>query len=225
MAESEKYINIHAHRVADDPFEQVITNLNCKEYDERVEVPGAIYSIGFHPWEIVGSDMSACIEKIHSAAANSRIVAIGETGIDKAIGTSVEIQTELFERQVEIAVLNRLPVIIHAVKATQELLDFKKSHQPDVPMIIHGFRGNKQTAEGLIAAGYYLSVGHTVVHSAKLAEAVKAVPLERIFIETDESPVPIHKLYLYIAELMDISEQELQQHMSEKLKRLFRRIT
>ncbi len=127
----------------------------------------------------------------------------------------------VFQRHLEIAEEAKLPVIIHSVRTTQELIHFNKAKPSAVPLIIHGFRGGIQEAGDLVRQGFYLSLGEAVLFSDKLQQAVKALPLEKLFLETDESEVSIVDLYTFIAEIRQITVTELQAHMIEKANSLF----
>ena len=78
------------------------------------------------------------------------------------------------------------PLVIHLVKAVDELLKVKRDLRPSNPWIIHGFRGKAALAEEYLKHGFYLSFGE------KYQEvALCRVPADRLFIETDESEVSI----------------------------------
>ncbi len=77
LPDSERFVNIHAHRQAGSPEEWVLTNLFAKDYppdgDEEAQ-----YSVGLHPWHIEGSDVSRILKKIKLATQNPKVFAIGD---------------------------------------------------------------------------------------------------------------------------------------------------
>ena len=75
-----------------------------------------------------------------------QFVAVGEAGFDKLTAAPMELQVRMFEKQVELSEKYRLPLIIHCVKAMDELLAVRKKLNPAQPWIWHGFRG--ETAAG-----------------------------------------------------------------------------
>lgn len=95
----------------------------------------------------------------HCLSSNPRVVAVGEAGLDKLCDVPLPLQQEAFQAAIELSEKYRFPLLIHAVKATVELLVFQKKHRPTQPWIIHGFRGKKELAEDLLRHGFYLSFG------------------------------------------------------------------
>lgn len=216
-----QYVNIHAHREAQSSDEWLIKNIDIHRNFAEELAQEANYSIGLHPWKIEEVDIDACFDFIREARKNKHVIAIGECGLDKAIDIPLQKQMEVYERHFEIAEEAKLPVIIHSVRSTQELIQFNKVNPSLVPLIIHGFRGGIQEAGNLLKQGFYLSFGETVLFSDKVRHTVKALPLEKLFIETDDSEVSIVDLYIYIAEIRKITVAELQAHMIEKTNSLF----
>lgn len=140
------------------------------------------YSVGIHPWDADRAD-DRTFSKLRAMAADSRVVAIGEAGIDALRGPSDEIQEHVFIRQARLADELGKPLIIHAVRTFNRLIGLKKSMKPSVPWIIHGFRGKPELALQLVRNGFYISLGD------KFNEAVPAaVPAERILHESDRMP-------------------------------------
>ena len=84
-------------------------------------------------------------------------IAIGEAGFDKLRGPSPELQRKVFEEQVAISEELKKPVVIHCVRAWDELLAVHKKLKPKMPWLIHGFRGNTELAAQLLSKGMYLS--------------------------------------------------------------------
>ena len=82
----------------------------------------------------------------------------------------------------ELAAANRsLPVIIHCVRAYNDLIPILR-HYPHVTPVIHGFTGSPELAERLLQAGGYLSFGHRTAASPKTRQALAAVPVDRGFL-------------------------------------------
>ncbi|MCA1747683.1 MAG: TatD family hydrolase, partial [Bacteroidales bacterium] len=100
---------------------------------------------------------------------------------------------------------------------------FSKSLRPPVPMIIHGFRGSVQLAEDLLKYDYYLSFGEPLLESDKVREVFARLPIEKLFLETDESEAPIGEIYAAAAELKCTTVSSVRLHMFEKTMNLFSR--
>lgn len=177
--------------------------INCSP-DAFAPCPGQWYSVGIHPWSLRGDIPQEVWERLQAAVTHPQVLAIGEAGLDKLTDASMALQETVFIRQAKMADAAGKPLIVHLVKATDALLRLKKELKPRVPWIIHGFRGKAQLAEELLRHGFYLSFG------AKFqAEAVRTVPLSRLFIETDESLAPITETYGRVAAVRRIPLEEL----------------
>ena len=219
-----QYVNIHAHRFSSGPGEWVLSSLKSLEYPPDANV-GAYYSVGLHPWELESGaiDISNALKKVRLAVENCQVLAVGEAGIDKLIKVPLDLQLQVFRFQVEIAELADLPVIIHAVKAWQELIRFSREFKPSVPMIIHGFRGSQQLADELIREGFYLSFGQALLHSETLRAVFASLPEEKIFLESDESEEEIIEIYRMGAESSGMEQEALGQIIARNTNELFTR--
>ena len=145
-----------------------------------------------------------------------QFVAVGEAGLDKLTAAPMELQVRMFEKQVELSEKYRLPLIIHCVKAMDELLAVRKKLNPAQPWIWHGFRGKPQQAGQLIKNGIYLSFG---AHYSE--ETVKGVPVGRLFLETDDSPVDIEEVLKQVAKARSTDVEELRQAIRENIQKVF----
>ena len=206
------YFNIHTH-VSVHP-ESEIRSLAPEELstDNR-----SFYaSVGIHPWALTEENADIQWEALRESIKDKRIVAIGECGLDKLKGSSMELQTAVFKQEAALAEDSSLPLIIHCVKAFNELIQLKKEISPCQPWIIHGFRGKLPLALDCIRHGFYLSIG-----SHFQENTLKAIPLDRLFIETDESEESIESIYQRIAEIKGISQQELLEAINKNVREVF----
>ncbi len=217
-----QYVNIHAHRYSSGPDEWTLTNIMVEDYPPAPD-ESANYSVGLHPWNIENVEIPDSLKKVQMATENFQVLAIGETGLDRLNNTSKSLQLRVFEAQIEIAEFACLPLIIHAVKTHAEMIHLVKTHRPSVPMIIHGFRGSRQLAEDLAASGFFLSFGDSLMRSESLRMIFKSLPLESLFLETDESESKITDIYKTAATIREISIEELRWNMAEKTDAIFER--
>jgi TatD DNase family protein len=190
-------------------------NLMAKDFPPD-DIENGYYSVGFHPYNVGRVNEEETLEKVRLAVDHPRILALGEIGLDKSIDAAMEDQVRIFEKQVEIAESMQLPVILHVVRSFNELIAFMKAQQPVVPMIIHGYNGNMQMAEELVRAGFLISFGQAITgEHSKIAEALQVVPVEKMFLETDEGDMDIRELYRFAAELKGISLDHLRVQIFE----------
>lgn len=173
--------DVHTH---DRSRRDAVINLNPGE-----PVPSeGVYSVGVHPWD-ASTATEAHLQAVRSAAADSHVVAIGECGLDRLRGGDMARQMELFERQALIAEEVEKPLIVHCVRCYDELLRIHGKLRPNVPWILHGFRGKPEIARRLTDAGIYLSIGEKFN-----SQSLTAVPAEKLLVESDESALPIAEI-------------------------------
>lgn len=145
-------------------------------------------AIGVHPSETDGlteNDM----EWLKSRAHGSKVVAIGEIGLDYYWPEpNPFIQKKWFERQMQLAGEVKLPVIIHSREAAKDTLDILKTYRKEiVGSVIHCFSYAKEIAREYLDMDYYFGIGGvlTFKNARKLVEAVEYIPMNRILLETD----------------------------------------
>ena len=168
-----------------------VYNLSLAELrlDPPYPVSGQYLSVGLHPWWIT-PEWESDFKQVCLWAQQPQVVAIGETGLDRVQSPAVfSVQEEIFRAHIALSESCGKPIIIHCVKALDELLALRKELRPTQPWVFHGFRGKPQQAESLLRAGFSLSFGEHF-HP----ESVRLCPPDRICIETDESTLPIEKI-------------------------------
>ena len=206
------FFNIHTH-VSVHPESEI---LSFAPEELSTDNRSFYASVGIHPWTLTEENADIQWEALRESIKNKRIIAIGECGLDKLKGPSMELQTAVFKQEAALAESSSLPLIIHCVKAFNELIQLKKAISPRQPWIIHGFRGKLPLALDCIRHGFYLSIG-----SHFQENALKVIPLERLFIETDESEESIESIYQRIAEIKGISQQELLEAINKNVREVF----
>ena len=167
------------------------------------------FSIGLHPWFLKKETLEIELFLLEKKLQFENCFAIGECGLDKSIDTNFDFQKVVFIKQIELSEKYQKPMIIHCVRAFQEIIEIRKSQKPSQPWIIHGFQKNKQLAFSLIRNGFYLSFGAAVLKSVKVQEIISAISMDKIFIETDNADVSIQEIYQKIVLLKQISLVEL----------------
>jgi TatD DNase family protein len=122
----------------------------------------------------------------------------------------------LFKKEALLAESRSIPLVIHCVKAFNELILLKKEIKPLQPWIIHGFRGKLSLATDCIRHGFYLSIGAYFQE-----DALKAIPTDKLFIETDESDKPIEDIYQNIAQVRAMELEELRECINKNAREVF----
>jgi len=207
-----RYFDTHAHigLIHEDPIEQLIITQEAKQanvkkimsvtnnlqdflevHQNLATASNVVFSIGVSPSEVQhpGADWQ---QKINEGVQKSRVVAIGETGLDyfRKFGDKSS-QVELFIAQLELAESYNLPVIIHNRKAGHDIKEILKSKLPPRGGVLHCFSEDWEYAESMLADHdnlYFSFAGNVTYRNARnLHDAVRNLPMERIVIES-ESP-------------------------------------
>ena len=170
--------------------------------------------MGIHPKDI-DENWQKHFEAFKKILLQDNCLAIGECGLDALIDIDANLQKTVFERQILWANEIQKPVIIHCVKWFQELIPFQKL--AEVPLIIHGFNKKKSVADEMLKHGFFLSFGKSVLYNLSLQSILKEIPIDKIFLETDDTDFDIAELYQKVSEIKEISLEELQKKISENL--------
>lgn len=207
-------INIHTHRKTSDSAVEII---NWSEENSL----NAHFSAGIHPWQ-AGLDYSVedflFYEKL---IQDARCLAIGECGLDKKKKVDGYLQQVIFKRHIEWALEYNKPLIIHCVGAFQELLAVRKKYPKELQMIVHGFEKNIQVAESLIKHDIYVSFGARLLVNEQNKQVLAQLPLDYIFLETDDSLCSIEQIYKQASEILEIPEEDLEQKIKQNFTKLF----
>lgn len=207
------YYDIHTHQQTNHPEEISIFSFDVRNPftpDNRLS-----YAFGVHPWYINADDpdtanrLLSCVGEL---AILSEAVAIGETGLDKVTAKTsadFQLQQSLFVSHARLSEELKKPLIIHCVKAYNDILRFHNSIKPAMPWIIHGFRGKEALASQLLHAGFYLSFGRYYDRGALKA----AWANHRLLVETDDCQINIRDIYHLVANDLNIPEFEISDSM------------
>lgn len=151
--------------------------------------------LGVHPSEVRDWDDSL-IDKIKEYAKSSKVVGIGEIGLDYYWDKSfVELQKEIFIKQIKLANELNLPINIHDRDAHKDTFDILKKHNSGSTVIMHCFSGSVEFAKECLKEGFYIALGGVVTfkNAIKMKEVANVIPLEKLLLETDApylTPVP-----------------------------------
>jgi len=213
------FFNIHTHIRKQEPDENTfsIFNTSLSDFDSTVQFSHSFnYSLGLHPWKIEENTLSKNLSFIKEKLQQKSLKAIGETGLDKMCDTSWDLQQQVFVAQIELSEEAKKPLIIHSVKAFDEIIALKKEMQPQQNWIIHGFRGKPQQMKQLIQQGFYLSFGLFFNE-----ETIRLIPKDRLFLETDEANISIQDIYQKVSESTNITVENLLIQIEKNFKNCF----
>ena len=214
------YINIHTHQA---PSISHDTNWSLFNIHKNFNTFNSLsyYSMGIHPWYIKNESISEEIIELKMNSTKQNILAIGECGLDRFCETPYKLQQEIFKQQIIWANEIAKPLIIHSVRTYDDVLQTLKDNKNIMPVIFHGFNKNKIIAQKIIASGHYISFGKDVSKS-ELETVIASVPLDKIFLETDESDLPIEFIYKEFSRIRNIPLSQLILQTNKNLKTVFK---
>ena len=201
------------------------------------EFPAVYGSVGFHPHD-ASKLTKSLLQKIRQLAEEQhKLIAIGEIGLDyHYMNSPAEIQQQAFRKQLQLAVELNLPVILHSREAETDTLNILQEFPVPSLGVAHSFTSSIEMAKILVDMGWYLGINGIVTfkNAEDLREVVRWLPLEHLLLETDSpflAPIPfrgkpnkpahIPAIATFIAELREISLEELAQQTTANAQRLF----
>lgn len=178
----------------------VLPSIDSSHYDEMMNLcnffPENFFPlIGLHPCS-VKDDWKQEIEFVKTELNKRKFYGIGEVGIDLYWDkTHLNQQKQAFEIQLQLAVENDLPVIIHQRDSFTEIFEILSNFQTKkIKGIFHCFAGDIETALKCIDMGFYIGIGGVVTFkNSMMAKVVENVDLKNIVLETDSpylAPMP-----------------------------------
>jgi TatD DNase family protein len=198
-------------------------------------------AVGLHPHE--ASLFNDALEaELIAAARHQKVIGWGEIGLDYHYDHSPrEVQRTVFARQLELALQQKLPAIIHTREADDDTIEILQEHWAnkggnEIGGIIHCFTGTQRLADAALAMGFHISFSGVITFKAanELRDVARAVPMERLLIETDcpfLAPVPyrgkrnepafVIETAKQLAALRDVSVEEIAHVTTANFKRLF----
>ncbi len=220
-----------------------LTSKKAVEIAEKYE-EGIYAAVGLHPGDVLEEDFSyeKYRELAHSTGsgqAKSKVVAIGEVGLDywykpktkRKFELFKQKQKEIFLKQLNLAKELNLPIIIHCRVAHEDLLKILKGQE--FQGVIHSFTGTWEQAEKYLEMGFYLGF-NGIIFKLNLNEIIKKVPLNRILIETDSpflvppplkikrcEPIFVKYIAQEIAKIRNENFEKIAQITTENAKSLF----
>lgn len=219
------YLNIHTHFPTNSPDSIAVQSEALVPQSTPKEAVAAYASWGLHPWYLDGWDWETAAAQLLERANAPNVIAIGECGLDKVVKTDWARQLAAFRVCLHTAQKLEKPVIVHCVRAYEEVLACWKSlSQPRPTLIFHGFDKHPQTAKMLLAAGCFLSFGGALFKpNSHAAAALRDTPLERLFLETDYDPsLSIQTVYARAAALKGLEVGELEDGVVLNFQEVFR---
>lgn len=171
------------------------------------------------------------------AKNNKKIVAVGEVGLDYYWDKSfVDLQKEVFIKQIKLANELRLPIVVHDREAHKDCFDIIKEYNKGSNVLFHCFSGSVEFMRECVKEGWYIAIGGVVTfkNAVKMKDVAREVPLDKLVLETDSpylTPVPFRgktnkPAYVkYVAEeiakLRELTVEDIVNATTENAERFF----
>ena len=157
--------------------------------------PSIFASAGIHP-HAAAQASAAQLSEVQELALHPRVVAVGETGLDYHYDFSPrDVQIDLFRRQLALGIETGLPVVVHAREADEDVAALIREAGTACRGVLHCFAGGRPLLEAALDLGWYISFAGTITFKRyEDADLLRAVPLDRLLVETDSpylAPVPM----------------------------------
>ncbi len=210
------YFNTHTHQ--NYPNAIINVPLASIDFDENL-----LYSIGVHPWDYMKycENSIMLLNWLYEYVELPQVAAIGECGIDRNIDTEVELQEDLFQLQVKLAQKYQKPLIIHCVRAYNDILRILQQTKFTQAVVFHRFTGNEQISESFKDFDCYYSFGAELFTRTQSMEMLKSLSLDRIFLENDTADVSIEEIYSFVAKQIGISMETLCENLQKTAEKVF----
>ena len=176
-------------------------------------------------------------EEVKDAAERKMIDAIGETGLEYFHpGLDRALQKQYLNRYLDLALETDLPLVFHCRDAFDDLFEALRPYKGKLRGMVHCFTGTYEEAKTAIDLGLLISISGIVTfkNSHSLQVACTKLPLSSLLIETDSPylaplsqrgktnrPVFIKETYQKVAQLKNVSPQELERHVTDNFNRIF----
>lgn len=210
------YIDIHTHHSLK---KYSLLNYNFQELFNEKQV----YSVGLHPWDLkdpVENDLRMI--QVADYAKRNNVLAVGESGLDRAIEIDIEEQKRVFMFHLNLATKLNKPMIIHCVRAYSDFLEIFKRDKLVIPVIFHDFQGNFEEVRKLLQHPCYFSFGQSLFKSEKVMNVLKLLPEDRFFLETDDQQTfPIEMIYQKAGEVLQKTTFSLLLQMTKNSQSIF----
>jgi TatD DNase family protein len=200
---------------------------------------GVYAAVGVHPHDARLYDEASERLLLDILRGRGRVVALGEIGLDFHYDNSPrDVQREVFARQLRLAREVALPVIIHSREADNETIEILRAEYAGAAQVgvMHCFGGGMRMAEEALELGFMISFAGNVTFkkAENLREAARAVPIERLLVETDcpflspeplrgrrNEPAHVVETARFVAGLKGVEPEELARATSDNFARLF----
>lgn len=209
------FIDIHTHHIINTPDTWCL--LNLEKGASPLKHP---CSIGLHPWNVQKETMTEAFSLIKNQASLPEVFAIGECGLDRVCNTEWSLQLKAFQWHIALSNQVKKPLMVHAVRSHQDILQLLKKFQHQQAVIFHGV--NHKGIDKLWQAGHYVSFGKALLNpNSEATKAFKTVATDCFFLETDDAEIDIKTIYEVASKIKNVSVEQLKAMVEQNFNTIF----
>lgn len=222
-------IDFHSHlNTEKNPNEIRVRSLDLrKDLASEMDPNIADYVIaGLHPWYIEELEWKNAAPLIRGLQEDSRCLGVGEFGLDKACDIDFDKQIEIFREHIRLAnEMNSKPIVLHCVRAYSEIIGELNRSSFSGFVIFHDFNGGVEIVRSLAERGYFFSIGNALDRpESRGYQSIDAIPLDRIFLETDDSKASIRDRYIQLAKRTEKSVEEWERQIEANFSKVLGKV-
>ncbi|SED13178.1 TatD DNase family protein [Tenacibaculum sp. MAR_2009_124] len=210
------FFDVHTHNL--EPQKSVLSIINQYPNDPFTD---SFFSVGIHPWYISEKKLESEFDLLEKKLVLKNCLALGECGLDKLSRTNYGIQINVFKRQIELSEKTKKPLIIHCVKAYNDIIVLRKQLKPQQPWILHGFNKSLQVAQDLLKNDICISLGSALLTNRKLQTIVTEINSSKILLETDNSKESITDIYNTFASIKNENIELVIKQINKNFNKIF----
>lgn len=218
MISKSTYFDSHTHKKYPDEDVLFIRNAFHHLTYKQLSNLNYFFSVGIHPWDIHENYQNS-INNLTQLVAHPNCKAIGECGLDYFIKTDRELQKKVFQLQISIAEEFNKPLIIHCVRAYQDLIPLIK--HKTIPIVLHQYQGSVEATKSILSEHIYFSFGKQLFRENFNEEILEIIPKTHLLFETDTMPIHIEEVYLKASSILDVEFDELKDQINNNSQNVY----
>lgn len=218
MVSNFTYFDTHTHKKYRDTDVIFIRNAFHHLKYSQLSKLNYFFSVGIHPWD-THKNYQNSINHLTKLAAHPNCRAIGECGLDYFIKTDRELQKKVFQIQIAIAEEFNKPLIIHCVRAYQDLIPLIKNKS--IPIVLHQYQGSIEVTKSILSDHIYFSFGKQLFRENFNEEVLEIIPKTHLLFETDIMPIHIEEVYLKASSILDVELDDLKDQINNNSQKVF----
>lgn len=204
-------------------------------YDTFLLVDGQEFRFhGFHPWQVDAADGMFDLASVRAALVRETSAGVGEIGLDRLHNRTIsDAQRTAFVAQLELAATFGRPVVLHGAKCWGEVVKACQPYAGRIPaFLFHGFSRSAGLLSDIFALNGFVGVGAAVLndHAVNYRDLVKALPLDRLLVETDADLVAadapdVAAIYAQVADVRGTTVDALTAEVTANARRFVEALT